>query len=300
MATKEERQLLAQMAGTTLAFWYMNSELKNLFNKALDKGYTPDRLLAEAKNTKWYKRYSESARKAQALEKQDPAEFRRRVQVSTAAVKALAAETGVPIANLHKWARVAFVEGWSEAELRQRLYGGMGGAQDKRVTRTIAQALAKGSLGGEVAQAAQTLRQYADAQGIRWSNNRLAGWLQDIAAGTGSVERVQQLMQKEAASAFPGLRDDIMQGATVRDLASSYIQSYAELLELDPDTVNLYNNDIRSALNAKGQDGKFSPLALGEFETKVRKSKKWLKTQNAQDSVMEAAHGVLQAFGVTW
>jgi len=297
MATNEEQQLMAAMAGTNVAFWKSNGELWKLFNKAMDQGYSPERLLAESKNTKWYKTYSESVRRAQALKVQDPAEYRRRVAQTQQAIRTLSAETGVPLTNYSNWAKLAFANQWNEAELRKQIFGGK---YHRIMEQRIRRGLESGKLGGELAQMAATIRKAAANNGIRWSTGRMANWMQEVAAGNITVDNILMKMQQEAASTFPGLSEQIKAGTSVRELADSYIQTYAELLELDADQVDLYNTDVRGALNAKDAKGKFSPLSLGDFETRVRQSKKWSKTKNAQDSYMEAAHGVLQSFGVTW
>lgn len=290
MATTEEKQMMAAMAGTNVAFWRQTPELWKLFNKALNDGYSPDRLLAESKNTKWYKNHAEAVRKAQALRVQDPAEYRRQLAVVKSNIHKMSAELGLPIANLSSWARLAFVNQWSEFELRQRV-------STEYLKRRVR---AGGRVGGTLGQTLVRVRAAAENNGISIGNSVMADWLGRVAKGTWDEQELLSEIQRRAAAEFPGYRDEIRAGVTVRELASGYLDRYAELMELDPSQVNLRNSDIRSAINSKGKDGKFSPISLEDFETRVRKTAKWGKTKNAQDSYMEAAHGVLQAFGVTW
>lgn len=291
MATNEEQRLMASMAGTNVAFWKINSELWRLFNKALDEGYTPDRLLAESKNTNWYKQHAESVRKLQALKVQEPGEYKRRLAASQVNVRSLAAQWGIPVKNLDHWARLALVNQWSEAELRYHM------GSTKRVREQVSRGA---GLGGELGKTLTRLKASAYANGVRLSNNQLATFMSNIAAGTTDETWATDFIQRKAISAFPGLAEELKAGMTVRDYAEDYLTTYAELLELNQADVDLFNKDIRDALNAKGKDGKTAPLSLSDFERRIKGTKKWLKTDNAQDSMMEATHAVTQAFGLTW
>lgn len=291
MATSEEKQLMASMAGTNVAFWKQTPELWKLFNKALDDGYSPDRLLAESKNTKWYKRHAESVRKAQALKVQDPAEYKRQVAIAKANIRKMANELGMPITgNLNVWARLAFVNQWSEHELRAK----MGTSALQRRIK------AGHAIGGTLGQAMDRMNAAAYNNGVKLDNNTKASWIARIANGSWDDQAILSNVQRRAAALFPGFKDDIMAGVSVREAASGYLDRYAELMELNPGDVDLFNTDIRKAINTKDKDGKFSPLSLEDFETRIRRSAKWQKTANARDSYMEGAHAILQGFGVTW
>jgi hypothetical protein len=74
----------------------------------------------------------------------------------------------------------------------------------------------------------------------------------------------------------------------------------AELWEVNPQDIDLFNPTIRNALTVKGKTCDFSMLTMPEFETQLRKDPRWNATDNAQDSLMQAGHEVLQQWGITW
>jgi hypothetical protein len=291
VSSKEERDLLAMMAGTTVSFFRSNSELSKLFDKALNEGWTGDRLLAAAKNTKWFKTHSSDQRKALALQKDDPAEWKARVSRTQADIQRMAREMGIPMSGLKSFATLALTSGWNENQIRQEM----------GKFNSVYKSVRKGNLlGGQLGQAYSRVRQAAFDNGVKVNNKTMATWLQRLASGKSTEQALMNNIQKRAMSSFPGLKEEILGGSTVREFADQYINTMADILELNPQDINLFDKDIRGALNAKNQKGKFSPLSMADFEVRMRKDPRWMKTMNARDSMMDTGREVLQAFGVSW
>lgn len=294
MPSKEDRQELAAMAGATVAFFNHNKELKKWFNKALDEGWTPDRLLAKIKTTKWFKRHDEAQRQALTLKYTDPSEYKARLAETERKIVALHRQyglTGFSEKEQNRLARLAYHNQWDETRIAQYIDG------LNNISRKIRRG---GKIGGEAGRALLRIQQLAYANGIRISRRRMAEMVENIATGRGTEEWLMQYVQRQAISAFPGLKDEILGGMSVRDYADQYIQAKAELLEMNPAEIDLYDKDIRQALNSKDQKGRISPLTLSDFERRLRKDKRWLRTDNARESLMGVGHDVLQSFGVSW
>lgn len=286
-----EAQDLASLAGFTVAFFNSNPELKRLFNQALAGNWTGERLLQAAQNTKWFKTTPTSARELLLLQTSDPATYNARVSEMRLHVTELAVEIGHSISGPARNALVALAlrNGWNDSQIRS--YMGRWNYVYKAATRG-------GTLGGQIGQVQQRLNQAQRDYGVRLAKKEIGTALQGIASGRSTEERAMERIRRVAMSAFPGLKDEIQGGITVRDYAESYIQSMAKLWEKNPEDIDLFDTTLRGALSVKGKDGKFSAMALPEFETKLRKSKQWLRTDNAQDDVASNAHGILQSFGV--
>lgn len=184
-----------------------------------------------------------------------------------------------------KITRQALYQGWSEAQIRNAL----GSMVD----------FASGShFGGSSGQAEQQLRQYAYNMGIKLSDNTLKTWLQQLARGDKTIEDFQAYMQSSAESAFPSLAQQIRSGITVRQLADPYIQSMASILEINPNAIDLNDATIRKALSSVSADGKTSTgVPLWQFEYQLRQDPRWLKTNNARESINSVAHDVLKQWG---
>lgn len=292
-STREERQMLASMAGTTVAFFRSNKELSRLFNKALEENWTGQRLESEARNTKWYKNHSQAQRQAQVLKTSDPDEYKRRVKQTKSKVHQIGRQMGIGFSgmNLGVVASMAFTNGWSEYEISRYL---------GKISNTAARVRKGKLLSGQIGREYAALREYAAQQGVKVSNRQWGNWMQNLVEADTNVDGIRAALDKKAISAFPGLKDEILGGTSVREFADQYIQSMADLLEVNEADIDVFNKDIKQALNSKNEKGKFSPLTLTDFETRLRKDPRWMKTKNARESLMGAGREILNAFGVTW
>ena len=99
------------------------------------------------------------------------------------------------------------------------------------------------------------------------------------------------LINLQAKTYFPALADKIDKGYTVKQLLSPYIQTRANVLEEDPEMV-----DIKS-LQAIAKDPK-NLMNLYDYEVSLRQDPKWRFTKNAQDSMSSVASGIAKMFGL--
>lgn len=99
------------------------------------------------------------------------------------------------------------------------------------------------------------------------------------------------LINLQAKTYFPALADKIDKGYTVKQLLSPYIQTRANILEEDPDMV-----DIKS-LQSVAKDPK-NLLSLYDYEVSLRQDPKWRFTKNAQDTLGGLANNIAKMFGL--
>jgi hypothetical protein len=66
---------------------------------------------------------------------------------------------------------------------------------------------------------------------------------------------------------------------------------------MNPADINLNDPYIRQALGGFDQSG--SPVAMGlwDFEQKLRADPRWMKTKQAEDSIVDIGSGILKMFG---
>jgi len=99
------------------------------------------------------------------------------------------------------------------------------------------------------------------------------------------------LINLQAKTIFPALTDKIDAGYTVKQLLSPYLQSRANILEEDADTIDIKElKDI--AKDPKGL------MNLYDYEVSLRQNPKWRFTKNAQDSMARVASKLAQTFGL--
>lgn len=152
-------------------------------------------------------------------------------------------------------------------------------------------------VGGQTGASVSDLRSYARAFGIKYSDTDYARWAEDMFAGRTTYFDIQSKIRQDSASAFPVYSDQILNGVSVDSIGSAYKNSFANILELDPDAVDWNEPVLRKAMQYT-KDGKPSTMPLWMFEDELRKDPRWQYTNNARESVYNAIYQVGTDFGV--
>ena len=297
----EQQKDLAATYGWALAVLRSNSELSALFNRAINGGYAPARFIAELRATSWYRRHSEANRQMEILKKVDPAEYQRRrakmradmAQQYYRLTGRKTSTTGGPGVTLWNFADQALNFGYNESEITD-LVGRMVMSQNLMV---------HGGLGGTLGEAERQLRQAMEDYGLGFSETALARQLNSIATQNSDITSTISYYRKMAMQRYAAFADEIRQGMTVKDIAEPYRQMMAKTLEISDKSLNVNDSMIQKALMFRapaksGAPGPPTGMPLWQFEQTLKNDPRWLKTQNAQDSIMSVGRQVLQDFGL--
>lgn len=286
------RKHLARDYGFALAFMNSDPELKHLFNQAVKHTWTAEKFTAKLRDSKWFRHHSVSVRNSIMQETADPATYKQRVKQMEATVRdAWGANFGATLdqGDARSWAETAYRMGWSEAQLMDHMTRSI---NYRKLTR-------EKTLGGTAAETKMKLESVGRAYGLNLSNKYLARQIERITEGRdtyeGAVSRVKDWAKREYAAFAPELDG----GATVADIAEPYVQKMADLLELNPESVNIRSNLIQKALKSQSKDGKPAALSLTDFEQLVRNDRRWQYTDNAREETMNVVSGLLRDFGLT-
>lgn len=117
--------------------------------------------------------------------------------------------------------------------------------------------------------------------------------LQGIASGKIDINRIVQDTRKLAAQGQPQyVRDLLSQGYNLDQVFAPYRQTMAAVLEIDdPNSINLNDPLLRSAINDKGD------MNIYEFKKTLRKDPRWQYTEQARQDVSSATLNILRDFG---
>jgi hypothetical protein len=127
--------------------------------------------------------------------------------------------------------------------------------------------------------------------GIPISQATLNKQVLESASNTDRLKANMNLINLQAKTIFPALTEKIDAGYTVKQLLSPYLQSRANILEEDADTIDIKElKDI--AKDPKGL------MNLYDYEVSLRQNPKWRFTKNAQDSMARVASKLAQTFGL--
>jgi hypothetical protein len=279
---------MAEQYGFVESLLNSDKELKALFDKAVKGSWTPDKFQAELRDTNWWKKLNKAQREFLVTQYGDPATARQKLDQNFIKLKQLGAQMGVRLTD-KGWKDLAYqytYNGWTDQQLRYQL--------GRRLNMPGTQRF------GEAGEIQDKLSEYAYNMGIKVSDSWMDGASKDIVSGMATQQDFESKLREQAKATYSFWAKQIDAGQSVSDLASPYMQTMAQLLELPPGSVNLFDPSIKKALQNRDSSGKSAVKPLWQFETEVRNDPRWRKTNNAQNSLMQVAHQVLSDFGMRY
>jgi len=116
--------------------------------------------------------------------------------------------------------------------------------------------------------------------------------LRGLADGSLDINRISQDARMLAASGQPEyVRGLLNQGYDLQDVYAPYRNQMGSILELDPNTIDLNDPTLRSAITDKGD------MNLYDFKKLLKQDKRWQYTASAKEEVADATLGILRDFG---
>lgn len=158
--------------------------------------------------------------------------------------------------------------------------------------------------GGEALQVQQSLAAIAKANGLSVADilpklgAAAAGQdaeqttIQEILSGNIDLNTVLSNARQIAAQGQPEyVRKLLGSGYNLEDIYAPYKQTMANVLEINPDQIDLNDNSLRMAINEKGD------MNIYDYKKALRQDSRWQYTGQAKESVAASALGVLRDFG---
>jgi hypothetical protein len=276
---------LESESGIASAVVNSDPELKRLFQNAVSGGWSTARFTSELQNTSWFKNHSDSYRQFLLTRYTDPATYNQNLKQEILHIQTTAASMGAVISQAYatNLASSALAYNWTSEQLQNALAGSVW----YRWT---------GHLGGDAGKQEMTLRGLAANNGVSFDDNFFLDAARQIEAGTQSEQYYEGWIREQAAKQYKAYGDQIKSGMNLSDLASTYMQSMSKVLEVN--TPTLSDPTIRKALQwTNPQTNQVEQMPIWQFEDQLRQDPRWLKTDNARDSMYSVAHTVLQNFG---
>jgi hypothetical protein len=157
-------------------------------------------------------------------------------------------------------------------------------------------------LGGTAGDDQDKIRSYGYEMGIPLSDNQTAAYARQIALGEATIDTIQDSIRAQALRLFPGLKNALTAGVTVREVADVYVNQAARVLELNPESLNITDTKgpgrfIFQALNYVDGTGNPSQMSLTEFNKLLRGSEDWQYTENARDTYLDFGYRLAAKLG---
>lgn len=265
---------------------YGGKSIRWAINEMVRKKIVDERLVVSILNkTGWFKKHSAESTKRLIAEKDRPGVFKEEMRQKRSYIKSALDQLGVKLSaeDLERIARNAYIYDWSDSFIMDKVQR------------------AKGIRfrGGAIAEAEDEMITYADDYGVAFTDADLRQVRSEMMDGAG-LQTVRDAIQERAARRYAIWADQILNGQSVRSLASSYFEQAAQMLEVDPNTIEWDDPLFKGgrAFTTTDADGKQAQKGLWEFEKDIRQDARWMDTKNARDEVMGKAAGLLSTMGL--
>ena len=153
-------------------------------------------------------------------------------------------------------------------------------------------------LTGEWGSNRAALLTWLSRNGVTLTDNRLNGYLTQLDNETMDLNTIKQdIRNTKFTRMYSAYADLFAQGQDIADVAMDYREVAARLLEKPMEQIGVDDLMVQQAMTNKGPDGKPAPMAMYEFEEKVRASPEWDKTNNAMKAYTNIGETILRNFG---
>lgn len=199
-------------------------------------------------------------------------------------IKRYAVQQGVDITDdkVSELASVALAQSWDSPTISENV------ARSGVITGE------KGNVANYIDRLKADARNYGVAYNDLWFDQAAAS----IVQGYSSIEDYQQQIKEYSKQIYPAFTKQIDSGVTPYAIASPYINTMANILEISANDINLNDPTISMALKNVDAEGNPSVKPLWQFEKDLRQDPRWRFTNNAQQDLMGTARQVLQDFGL--
>jgi hypothetical protein len=153
---------------------------------------------------------------------------------------------------------------------------------------------------GEAANTISKLKSTAADFGVSYGPDWFTQSAKDVLTGVVDADTLTQAIKDLSKSRYPTLAKQIDAGYTVKQIASPYLQSMANTLEINPNDISLDDPTIKQAFTSLNSEGQPITKPLWEFEKELRRDERWRFTKNAQQDLMGTARKVLSDFGLVY
>lgn len=304
-ADKAQKQRQRQIADTIAKYAYFNylietfpelqgffDQLKATVQKSPTGQITQDEFNALTRGVGFFEDLDSKQQRAEIERAQDRQNNTNLYGESVAELKRVigqqAAKAGLELSDeiLTQLAEQSRYNGWDAVQTQQAL-----GEQIQKA------ASAGQDLRGSAGSVQVELSDWARRNGLNLTPEQLAPFISRGATGMQSLEDAKAELRKTyLVGMFPAWSERIAAGLDPEFLFKPHINSVANVLE-DP-TIDFSDPLVKQITQAVGPDGKPYAMPIYEAEALARKDARWLKTDNAFDTVSRIADDLRRMWGL--
>jgi hypothetical protein len=285
-----------------LAWLLSIPELAPMIVSWAQQNLSPTQAEAQFESTPWYRTHSDSVRQWINDVNTDPAKAQQELNAQEASIFATISQLGVgAIPQEVTWlAQQSLAFGWTDQQIKQAIATG---------THYNAQGIAYLSVGGMTggpSTVTGTLQANIDsinAEAAKYlipiSASTAQSFATALAGGTMDQSGVTAYMQQQATSLYPSIAGAIKAGITPADYVTPYKEVAAQLLGVNPNSIDMMKPQYQRALTAPGPNGVPTAMSLYDFQNMIMKDPQYnyMNSVNAKDRSSSIAAGLAEMFG---
>lgn len=268
-------------------------ELIALWKKATNarKGYwTTEAFTAALHDTDWYKNKSEPARLAWVAERTGGADWQTQLSDAENRVREAALEIGATPsdADIARLTRDYIYQGWGDP------------ARARQLDQALSQYIGSpdgGFMRGNAGTLQEQMKALAMANGLTFSDGYYEAAAKSVGARLTTADDWMRQIREQAASLWPTWKDQILAGSDAADLASGYINTMAQTLEISPTSISLDDPSIRSAMTHTDDQGNPVALSLWDFQRSLMQDERYKGTQKFNNDLASIGTDILKRMG---
>jgi hypothetical protein len=146
--------------------------------------------------------------------------------------------------------------------------------------------------GGAAAKDVNSILAYAKNYGVVLTKEQAMNYVANNFRKGQNIDatRTKILQIAKSQPQYAAIADKITNDVSVKELAGNYIYQKAQTLELNMDSIDVFDKDI--------QDGLTGNLSMTDFNKRLRKNPVWANTKNAKEEAANYATDILKSFGL--
>lgn len=264
--------------------------LQAVIDKAVAEKWDATRFVNAIKSTAWYKGKQQSELKYIELKTSQPAEFAAQVQDKQNSIESYAKSLGFTLNDkqLNTLANQALRFSWSDQELAQYV-----GTEITRKPKEDGERVKLNQT-----QVAVNLRTLADKYGINLNGKDLNSYATQVITGETTQQQITDNFRNLAKTLYPSLANQLDSGMTVMDIAQPYQNIAAQILEVDPTTIDISKPKYGKLFDfTPQQNGQSRMMSQTEWTKYVRSLPEWKKTDNYRQAYSSMANNLARVFG---
>lgn len=283
------RKQLQRLYGYTSEQLKVDPSLFSLFERAFKGQWDKARFQSELEQSEWYMQNAAPVREYMLLEAKGGADFDQKRADSVEAVRQRAMKMGVNLSHsvLADLAERSMMFGWGQKGREYQL--------DQEISKAQSET---GNYGGDIQMNVDNLKALAAANNVKLDDAWYMSKARSIAGGLSLADDAEREVRRFAAEKSPGFAVEIMNGENLDALATPWRRVMADEWDLAPESIDLGDPMLQSAIGGFGEDGKPAKMNLGAFQQKLRKDPRWLETDSGQNKTVSAYSEVMKMFGV--